>query len=243
MRKGKIDDEGYRVIGKRHHCDKADKEAGEVSARWQRDIAVLGKHGFGVKSLADFNATRTQHSKLREDRPKAVAAKMNSVDGRDAAVEKGWAWVGKAVSVVGRVARSDSEIATELDEARPTNDAELAPRIGTLAVLLGKVKERVDTEADVDARVAEAPALQAALGDAPGKVAVAKAEPVEDTAALDILDGKLYIVIRDVNEAARGAIRNGELRAEANDYRLHHLSQNGKPAPAVTPPPPPPNVT
>ena len=37
------------------------------------------------------------------------------------------------------------------------------------------------------------------------------------------MDGKLYVLMRDLNAAARAAIRNGDLQAALSDYTFHHL--------------------
>jgi hypothetical protein len=51
---------------------------------------------------------------------------------------------------------------------------------------------------------------------------------VADTAQIDLLDGKLYLWIREPNKAGRRAIRNGHLSSAPQDYAFHHLKHSGK---------------
>ncbi len=71
--------------------------------------------------------------------------------------------------------------------------------------------------------------LAANLKASPGAARLAKTAPVIDTAAIDLLDGKLYVAIHDMNKAARRAIRGGKLGANLDEYRFHHLKP-GAPA-------------
>lgn len=138
------------------------------------------------------------------------------------------------------VAVDDAGLAEKLNPALPVADSRLGPSIEALAKLLGEYKAALPADAEVDARIAEAPALRAALAAAPGTVAAAKAAPTVDTDELDLLDGKLYIAMRALNQAGRNAIRNGTLDAKPGEYRFHHLNQSGHAAP-IAPPPPAPN--
>ncbi|MBI4951446.1 MAG: hypothetical protein HY908_05400 [Myxococcales bacterium] len=215
------------------------QEASEASTRWSRDRAALGPYGHGASGLEELEKLRTAHQALRTTRPELVAAKSVAVGGRDADVAAGWAWVDMVDSGLAVLARSDAALATALNAALPTNDAGLDAGIGALAALVDKHKTALPADMGAQARIDEAPALRAKLAAAPGAVAVAKAAPVADTAALDLLDGKLYVTICDLNVAARRAIRNGRLAAKADDYRLHHLNRSGRPAPVVKPAEPP----
>jgi hypothetical protein len=74
-----------------------------------------------------------------------------------------------------------------------------------------------------------------ALRDAPGSVNTSKGQTVAETAQIDLFDGKLYTVMRDLNSAGRKAIRNGDLRAALHEYALHHLKRSGNPNPLPAP--------
>jgi hypothetical protein len=87
---------------------------------------------------------------------------------------------------------------------------------------------------------AAAPGLATALDEKRGGASVAKSATVIDTAAIDVLDGRLYIAMRDLNKAARRAIRAGELRATPEEYQFHCLKPTPKPAKPATPPAPTP---
>jgi hypothetical protein len=76
-----------------------------------------------------------------------------------------------------------------------------------------------------------------------GAVHTSKGQTVADTAQIDLYDGKLYLCMRDLNSAARKAIRNGDLRAGLHEYASHHLKNSGNPAPAPAPVPAPAKTT
>ena len=57
-----------------------------------------------------------------------------------------------------------------------------------------------------------------------------------------MLDGKLYLWIRELNKAGRRAIRNGHLLGVPQDYAFHHLKHSGKATP-VQPAPTPQTAT
>jgi hypothetical protein len=66
-------------------------------------------------------------------------------------------------------------------------------------------------------------------------VHTAKGQTVADTAQIDLYDGKLYTIMRDLNSAGRKAIRNGDVRAGLHEYALHHLKRSGNPSPLPAP--------
>jgi hypothetical protein len=93
-------------------------------------------------------------------------------------------------------------------------------------------------EAQAEQRLAEVAELCAALVSLTGAVHTSKGQTVADTAQIDLYDGKLYIRIRDLNQAARRAIRNGNLDAGLHEYVFHYLKHSGNPAsPAPEPQP------
>lgn len=234
-----LTDDDYTTIGRRHGSDDVATESSEASARWTRDVKAVASYGQGAGPLATFESLRAAHAALRAKRPEAVAAKTTSVRGRNTDVAAGWAWIDMTSSVLGGLAMNDAGLAEKINAAVPAADSGLGPAIEALAKLLGEYKPSLPADADVDARIAEAPALRAALTAAPGTVAGAKASPVVDTADLDLLDGKLYVAMRALNQAARKAIRNGTLNANPSEYRFHHLNQSAHAAPIAPPPPNP----
>lgn len=219
-----LTDAGYTVIGRRHGSTKVADEARDTSARWRRDVAKLAPYSHGNSALTRFEALREEHRILRENRPHAVAQKTVSVAARDAALEKGWAWVNMVTSILGGLARSDAELATKLAVATPAEDAELATKIIPLKTLLEANSTSLDPEVQAAERVSEADAVAAAIRQSTETATSAKGAPVEDTAELDLADGKLYVMIKDFNDAARRAIRDGILARKPSEYRFEHLS-------------------
>jgi hypothetical protein len=98
---------------------------------------------------------------------------------------------------------------------------------------------RNPADAEVAARIAEAPGLRSALAAASGTVGTAKARRVADITAIDLFDGRIYIAVRDLHEAGRQAIRIGDPQASLSDYRFHRLDHRkvAREKDAATPPP------
>jgi hypothetical protein len=236
-----VTEQQLQIIGRRYNADDVAVEATEAAARWRRDLPVLSFYGHDQAALDGFTADTSEHAKLRAARPEAVAEKKTSVATRDKQVSLGWAWVDRVCSVLGVLARTDQTLATAVTTATPTHDAGLEAGIRALAVLLNETKGRLAAEVQADKRLAEVDGLCRALQTSPGAVHTSKGQTVADTAQIDIYDGKLYVGIRDLNSAARKAIRNGDLRVGLHEYTFHHLKRSGNPAPGPAPAPAPAN--
>ena len=141
--------------------------------------------------------------------------------------------------MLGVLASIDRTLAMALDEAVPRDDAGLEAGIHALATLFVESKAKLDEDAEVDKRLAEVDALCAALGASPASVQTSKSRTVADTAQIDLFDGKLDTRMRDLNAAARSAIRNGHLQASLNEYSFHRLKRSGNPYPVMPPAPTP----
>jgi hypothetical protein len=232
-----VTEQQLQVIGRRYNADDVALEATETAARWRRDLSVLALYGYHQAALDAFTADMAEHAKLRAARPEAVAEKKMSVTTRDKQVSLGWAWADRVCSVLGVLARTDQTLATALSSATPTHDAGLEAGIRALAILLNETKGRLAAEVQADKRLAEVNGLCQALQTSPGAVHTSKGQTVADTAQIDIYDGKLYVCMRDLNSAARKAIRNGDLRVGLHEYTFHHLKSSGNPAPVPAPAP------
>ena len=219
------------VVGRRHGSDEVALEAGEALARWRRDLPALAGYGYGQPVLDAFVADVAEQAKLCAARPEAVKDKRMSVVVRDKHVSAGWAWVDRVVSMLGVPARADQALAMALVAAKPANDAGLEAGIRALATVLDQSKGRLPPDARAAERLAEVDALCAALRESPGAVHTSKGQTVADTQQIDLYDGKLYVCMRDLNAAARAAVRNGDLRASLADYTFHHLKRSGNPNP------------
>ena len=230
-----LTDPQYIVIGRRYGSDEVAWEASEAAARWNRDQLPLASYGYGPVTLAVFEADRAQHDSLRASRPQALAAKKTAVVLRDKQVSAGWAWVDRVSSALGTLARADQTLATALASAMPLDDAGLEAGIQSLSNVLSGAKSKLPAEAQADQRLAEVQDLCTALQSVPGTVHTSKGQTVADTVQIDLYDGKLYVWMRDLNQAARRAIRNGNLNARLQEYVFHHLKHSGNPAPAPTP--------
>jgi hypothetical protein len=219
------------LIGRRFGSDTVALEAAEASARWSRDESSLASYGFGATVRASYEEDRSKHETLRVSRSQAVANKKISYATRDLQVSRGWAWVDRVTSTLGVLGLTDEALATEAAAAKPEDDAGLVAGIQALAKILGGAKDRLPADAQIDQRLAEAVSLAAELDSSPGSVHTSSGQTVADTAQIDLLDGKLYLWIRELNKAGRRAIRNGHLSAAPQEYTFHHLKHSGKTTP------------
>lgn len=227
-----LTDADYTVIGRRHGSATVDREANDAIARWKRDVIALAPYSHGNSALARFEALREEHRILREKRPDAVAQKIVSVAARNAAIEAGWAWVNKVTTILGALARTDADLATKLAAATPDEDSELATKTITLKGLLEANATSLDPEVQAAERISEAVGVATAIRQSTETATSAKGAPVADTAELDLLDGKLYVMIKDLNDAGRRAIRDGALAQKSSEYRFQHLT-SGSPKKAT----------
>jgi hypothetical protein len=234
-----VTDSQLTLIGRRFRADDVALEATEAMARWKRDLPALAGYGFGKSAFDEFVAAFAEHAKLRSARPEAVTEKKMSVKERDRLVSMAWAWVDRATSMLGGLARKDQALATALDTATPADDAGLEAGLRALAAILLENKTRLAADAQADKRLTEVDGLSSALQVSPGTVHTSKGQTIADTAQIDLFDGRLYITMRDLNSAGRKAIRNGDLQAGMHEYRFHHVKTSGNPSPLPAPEPPP----
>ncbi|MFO0681014.1 MAG: hypothetical protein U0234_03135 [Sandaracinus sp.] len=216
----------YVKIGRRASSEDVALEAGEVSKRWARDVAVLAAYGHGPTALAAFDQRRADHAALRSARPVAIAAKSTAIASRTSAYREAKNWFGMVGSLLGTVARGDQAFADRLNAATPADASEYEAKISAMRSLLAERQSTLG-EAAVATRLSEADALVPRLAAAHGDAAVAKAAPVEETETIDRADGELYEDIRQLNEAGRRAVRAGALPASAlAEYTFHHLDRH-----------------
>jgi hypothetical protein len=226
----------YEEIGRRHGSPDVAKEAGLALARWERDVSVLKGYGYGAKGLSAFRKLVGDHAAAMASRPEGVAAKTNSVNSRERAVAQGWGFVDKARSILLPLAREDGTIANGLREAIPGDDAQLAAGLGALGKLLAANLNALDPESGAEGLKEQAQGLMNAISGGPGSAEAAKKSTQEDTAAINRLDGRLAVIIGDLNGAGRKAFRNLHDLAKVADYKFHVLKHHGS---ATLPPPTP----
>jgi hypothetical protein len=226
-------------VGRRYGSNEVALEGSETAARWKRDLTGLALYGHGQSAFDVFQADLAEHARLRAARPEAVAEKKMSVAARDEQFAQGWGWVRRVNSMLGVLARTDQSVATALNTAIPADDVGLEAGIRALAAILTEYQGHVAPDAHADKCLASVDALCTALQTSPGAVHTAKGHTVADTAQIDLYDGKLYLCMRDLNEAGRAAIRNGDLHASLHEYAFHHLKRSGTTNPVPLPAPTP----
>lgn len=222
-----LTDEEYGVIGRRHGSEDVAQEVSLAVTRWERDVEVLKGYGWGRKGLDAFKALAAQHAACMKDRPEGLAFKRTTVQGRDSTVSNGWAWVDRAVSILTPLARASAPVSNALHEAAPSDDAALAAGIGALGKVLQANLQSMDPDTQAQALLDEMPALVEAINAKPGAAKGSKEAAKEDTREVDLLDGKVYITMVDLNSAARKAFRNIKDSVKVKDYIFHVLKRSG----------------
>ncbi|MBU1221584.1 hypothetical protein KKF34_08960 [Myxococcota bacterium] len=217
-------------IGRRFACEDIAREVQDILARWQKDVAVLGEYGYGEESLNKFRALRNEHVALMDRRSQGVSEKKLSIVAKNEIIEEAWVWVDKCSALLGSLARMDEVVGTHLREALPDGDTDLESSVAALGELLKNNAGNFGPTAKVEERLSEVGVIKEKLSEIYTETARTKSVTILDTADLDLLDGKLYIIMKDVNEAGRMAIRAGNITGIGNAYRFSYI-KNGKQKP------------
>jgi len=213
----------YRMIGARHPSDKIQLEATAAHARWSEIIDLMTDFGLGPDELAEFFTLIEKHRAALAKRSNKIVAKGMSIEDRNTTINEGWAWTAKTIITLSRLSRSDAETARRINEARPIEDTDLPSSIEDLAALMTAKATLISPKIPVPKRLDEAADLVSRLHTVFTDAELAKGKPMEDTAELDELDGRLYVIIRDFNEAGRAAIRAGLLPDVAPYFRFNYI--------------------
>ncbi|MBU1221825.1 hypothetical protein KKF34_07280 [Myxococcota bacterium] len=211
----------YIKIGKRFSSTDIQYEASIAAARWSRDIEVLSEFGFHQAKLDEFNQLRDEHTKLIEKRLEGVSGKKITRLAKNETLVNAWNWIHKVTAILVSFARSEEELAVRLKTIMPKDDRDLLSSISAMAVLLNEKKSSLPPESKVDLRLEESVTLCEILTAISGEVSNLSSQAVMDTAEIDLQDGKLYIIMRDLFEVGKKAIRNGFLYQNIKDYRFN----------------------
>lgn len=226
----------YIKIGKRYASTTIQYEASIAAARWSRDIEVLSEFGFFQSKLDEFNQLRDEHSKLIEKRLDGVSGKKITQLAKNETLINSWNWIHKVSAILASFARSDKELALRLKTIMPKDDRDLLSSISAMALLLNEKKSSLPPEAKVDLRIEESVTFCEILDAISGEVSNLSSQAVMDTAEIDLQDGKLYIMIRDLYAAGKRAVRNGLLSQNIKDYQFNMFTP-AKYRPSIPEPP------
>jgi hypothetical protein len=226
-----LNDDDYARIGRNIGSDLLHRESEEGLARWERDLAVLALYGFTSEEMDRFRGWFTLHADLINQRSETIARKKSTLAERDRHLHAAWTWVEQCAAILGRLSAGDEELVHRFNEVYPEDDADLWRALDPLAALLEARKDAFPASVPVRALLDEVPALRERTAELFGRAEVAKAAPVQDTREIDILDGRLYVTLRELNSAGRRAIRAGRLTRTPPFYRFNHLRQAPRPTP------------
>jgi len=221
----------YTHIGITVGSDPIHREGEDGLASWKRDREVLKKYAFTDEDCALFEELLKKHGELINKRSETVARKKGSLAERDQLLHMAWIWVEQAGAMLGRLAVNDADLARRFNETYPEEDNQLWRAIEPINALLVEYKSAFGASVPVQALIDEAPALRERLNGLFGRIETAKAEPIQDTREIDELDGRIYVLLRDLNSAGRRAIRAGLLTRQAPYYRFNHLRRAPRPTP------------
>lgn len=226
-----LNDDDYAAIGRNLGSDLLHRESEEGIARWDRDLPVLSLYGFTREELDRFRGWFTLHAELINQRSESIARKKTTLAERDRQLHAAWTWVEQCAAILGRLSANDEEMVHRFNEAYPEDDADLWRAVAPLAALLEARKGAFPASVPVRALLDEAPALRERLTELFGRAEAAKAAPQLDTREIDILDGRMYVTLRELNSAGRRAIRAGRLTRTPPFYRFNHLRRAPRPTP------------
>lgn len=229
--------EDFTRQGRRHGSDKIAREAQEMGEQWRRDLPVLQRYGQYQARFDLFLQLVDKHRILREKRPNLLAEKEELVRERNEHTETGWALAKQAVCVLTPLAREDTDCASRLKLAMPAGDLDLARGLGSLEDLLKDKAGVLPPQTEAAALVAAMAPVRERLSVIFGMVDEAKGRPVADTAEIDELDGRLYMMMLDVNAAGRNAVRAGLIPSRPPFYRFNHLRKSTRKNPDPVSPP------
>jgi hypothetical protein len=235
-----LEPEDYVRIGAGYHSDDVNDDGQDLRSRWLTDLAVLTDYGQGPAALARFEALLAEHLVARTSRPEAVGAKANALAAREAKIEEGWLYVNQAVGALGALAPDKLGVAGDLNAAIPADASALPVGIRALAGLLQKYGADLEPSFKAADRVARAEALAKDVETQVAGATQAKNATVADTREIDLLDGKVVTIIRQVNKIGRKAFRALGNDAKARTYQLKALAARARrprqePAPPVNP--------
>ncbi len=222
-------------FGRRHGSESIAREAQESLEQWDRDLPVLEQYGQGASRRTLFRELLATHENLRKDRLLLLSEKEGLVRERNEITEKAWELVQQGFSILTPVAREDEECATRLKMAMPSGDLDLGRSLGSIMDLINQKASALPPEIRITAIMETAGFLRDRLNVIFGQVDEAKGKPMSDTAELDELDGRLYMMMVDLNAAGRRAVRAGLIPSRPPFYRFNHLRRprvnNSDPAP------------
>ena len=227
----------YKAIGARFGSAGIHKQGQDTAALWQENLPVFTDFGQGSTELAKFLNLLNQHNDAMAARPKKLTERALTVAERNATVHEGWIWNKKVIGALAPLAREDSAVAVDLNNARAVDDVNLLPSNDMLASMLTANRDRIAEEVPVQKRLDEHVALRERLWSVFGAAEVAKGRPVLDTEEIDELDGRLYVIMRDFNELGRAAVRAGLIADKPPYFRFNHLGAGFRKSadPAPTP--------
>ncbi|MBU1412523.1 hypothetical protein KKC22_13510 [Myxococcota bacterium] len=225
-----------RMIGRRYASSDIQRQIQDIQMLWRMFLSTFTKYGMGPDELAEFETGAADHKSLLSGRPEALAAKSLTLEERNQILHDAWVWVSMVSAALSVIARKDADCATKLNAALPVDDDDLLWSVDTLMTLLTAKAGAFSPAIPVSDHLGAGTALRDRLSTIFGRTTEAKMAPVQDTAEIDELDGHLYIIMRDFNEAGRAAVRAGLIDQPLSTFRFTHIGPAARrTAPAPTP--------
>jgi uncharacterized protein (DUF2252 family) len=215
----------HHTIGKRHGSGAVAKEGSDGLGRWTTDADVLRFYGHGPTRLTKFKALLDEHTTLRDSHPELIALKQQTVaQAADTAI-KMKEWRDQADSVLEVAGEDHEEINNGHSAVKANTSHGPDAQIAAYVALLTANKDNLDPDCDPDTLIADGTKLVTALRELLPEKTAAKEAAVADSEEIDVLDGKLVVMIASLNRAARRAFRKLGLKAKVSSYKYHHLNR------------------
>ncbi|MBU1221183.1 hypothetical protein KKF34_11105 [Myxococcota bacterium] len=228
LRKG-MTDKDFMIIGKRYGSSEVAYEAKEAATIWEKDMEVLKEYGFGPDAMSKFKTMCAAHLELIKNRPGVISNKMLTLREKHKIINDAWTWAEKVESILGSIARNNPDFAILLNNHLPKEDTDLLTAIPALAKILSDNAASISPDTNHQTRISETETIVQKLHEVYDATVLNKTKAVEDSAEIDLLDGKIYVAIRDLYEAGRRAVRSGLVQTPSTRYRFQSLTNTRKP--------------
>jgi hypothetical protein len=235
-------------IGQRYPSTDVLREARAAAKRWNNDLPLLKRWAWGKNKLNELEALINNLDKQQKIYSAQVGTKLAAVPTEAALTQKLRTWSLRALSILNTHMKTNVTVAKAVEglgSQVPTEPGLLTTYAGGLYQIIETEKSALtgdDKEAADDEFFKEGTQLITDLPDA-GSTKIERRDTKEvGTSDLDELDGRIYDLLRDLNENARRAHREAGNTRRASQYVFYYLTTNPtepteEEAPVTTPTP------
>jgi hypothetical protein len=220
--------------GQRYSSTDVLKEARAAVKRWENDLPLLKRWGWGKHKLSELQANIALLDQQQKIYQAQVGVKLAAVPTEAALSEKLRGWTHRALSILGTRIQAEVSVAKAVDALGsevPTDPNLLTTYAGGIFSIIKEEKDAKrlsgdDNDAADDELFEEGALLLKQLPEA-GSTKIERRDTKEvGTSDLDELDGRIYDQLRNLNESARRAHRGAGNTKRASQYVFYFLTSN-----------------